>query len=407
MSQLSASTRRSVLLLSCATYSSMAVQRLCDAMLPELSREFNVGLAEAARTISFFAVVYGLCQLFYGPLGDRLGKFRVVTWATLGCSVGCVLAVFALGLDMLVVARMLTALGAAAIIPLSMAWIGDNVPYAQRQETLAKLALGTTLGLTSGQVFGGLFTDTLGWRWAFVLMTLLFGAAGVLLWREGRRMARQHAGAVHTDQAETPRLGFVRQAWAIVTGRWSRVVLIVALIEGATGFGALAIWATHLHAELGLSLSAAGVVVALFGAGGVVYMVTARWLIPRLGEAGLVRSGVSLLGAGAVVVAYSPLAWPAAPACLVAGFGFFMLHNTMQTNATQMAPAARGTAVSLFAAFLFIGQSIGVLLAAALAARLGSAPTIAGAGLILCALGWGFAALLRRRHLPTEPVEPF
>jgi MFS family permease len=219
-------------------------------------------------------------------------------------------------------------------------------------------------------------------------------------------MARQQAVAAHAAQAEAPRLGFVQQAWAIVTGRWSRVVLIVALIEGATGFGALAIWATHLHAELGLSLSAAGVVVALFGLGGVVYMVTARWLIPRLGEAGLVRLGVSLLGAGAVVVAYSPLAWPAAPACLAAGFGFFMLHNTMQTNATQMAPAARGTAVSLFAAFLFIGQSIGVLLAAALAARLGSALTIAGAGLILCALGWGFAALLRRRQLPAELVEP-
>ncbi|MDF3822755.1 hypothetical protein P3G55_22855, partial [Leptospira sp. 96542] len=60
----------------------------------------------------------------------------------------------------------------------------------------------------------------------------------------------------------------------------------------------------------------------------------------------------------------------------------------------------------LFAAFLFIGQSVGVLAAAALAPRLGSALTIAGAGLILCALGWGFAALLRRRHLPAEPVEP-
>lgn len=78
-SALSLSTRRSVLLLSFATFASMAAQRLCDAMLPELSRVFSVTLAEAAQVISVFAVVYGLCQLFYGPLGDRLGKFRIVT----------------------------------------------------------------------------------------------------------------------------------------------------------------------------------------------------------------------------------------------------------------------------------------------------------------------------------------
>jgi predicted MFS family arabinose efflux permease len=46
------------------------------------------------------------------------------------------------------------------------------------------------------------------------------------------------------------------------------------------------------------------------------------------------------------------------------GLGFYMLHNTLQVQATQMAPAARGTAVSLFACSLFFGQSTGVLLMA-------------------------------------------
>ena len=40
-----------------------------------------------------------------------------------------------------------------------------------------------------------------------------------------------------------------------------------------------------------------------------------------------------------------------------AGYGFFMFHNNMQTNATQMAPNARGTGVSMFALALFMGQS--------------------------------------------------
>jgi predicted MFS family arabinose efflux permease len=50
--------------------------------------------------------------------------------------------------------------------------------------------------------------------------------------------------------------------------------------------------------------------------------------------------------------------------CFAAGFGFYMLHNTLQVQATQMAPASRGTAVTLFACLLFFGQSSGVLLMA-------------------------------------------
>ncbi|MEK9953139.1 MAG: MFS transporter [Curvibacter sp.] len=396
---LSPSTRRSVLLLSFATVSSMAVQRLCDAMLPELAREFEVGLAEAAQVISVFAVVYGLCQLFYGPLGDRLGKFRIVIWATLGCSVGSVLAVFADSLDWLVFARMLVALGAAAIIPLSLAWIGDAVAYELRQETLARVGLGTTLGITGGQLLGGLFTDTLGWRWAFAFMTVLFGVVGLLLWRDGQR---QHAEQAQAGPAAAPpaaRPPYLRQALQIITGRWSRIVLVVALIEGAAGFGVLAIWASHLHHELGLSLAVAGAVVALFGLGGMAYMAVARWLIPRLGEHGLARTGVALLGLSSLVIAFTPVWWPSVPASLLAGFGFFMFHNTMQTNATQMAPAARGTAVSLFASFLFMGQSVGVLLAAALVGVLGSTAVIALGSAVLVAIGLYFSLALRRRHL--------
>lgn len=394
-----AATRRSVLLLSFATFASMAVQRLCDAMLPELSREFDVSLAQAAQVVSVFAVVYGLSQLFYGPLGDRLGKFRIVTLATLGCSLGSIAAVFAASLDWLVAARVLTSLGAAAIIPLSLAWIGDAVAYERRQETLARVGLGTTLGIACGQLLGGVFTDTLGWRWAFGFMTLLFGGVGLLLLADLQRQ-RAHPPLRHdaaTDAADGARPGFVRQALRIVTGRWSRIVLGVALVEGAVGFGVMAIWASHLHHALGLSLSVSGAIVALFGLGGMLYMAAARFLIRRLGERGLVRGGVGLLASCAVVIAYSPHWGPTVPASLLAGFGFFMFHNTMQLNATQMAPATRGTAVSLFASSLFLGQSVGVLLAAALVSRLGSAAVIAGGALCLWLTGLVFARALQRR----------
>jgi MFS transporter, YNFM family, putative membrane transport protein len=392
---ISAATRRSILLLSFATFTSMAVQRVCDAMLPELAREFSVSLAQAAQVVSMFAVVYGLAQLFYGPLGDRLGKFRVVSIATLGCSVGSLVAVFAQDLNLLVLARMMVALGAAAIIPLSLAWIGDTVAYEQRQETLARVGLGTTLGITGGQLMGGLFTDTLGWRWAFAFMTLLFGVVGSLMWADWRRQQAAPPQATNTQPVVRP--GFVAQVLIIITGGWSRIVLFVAFVEGAAGFGVMAIWASHLHRELGLSLSASGAIVALFGLGGMLYMAVARHLIPRFGERGLTLLGAVVQILSVLVLGFTPVWWPALPASLLAGFGFFMFHNTMQANATQMAPAARGTAVSLFAAALFMGQSVGVLLAAALVERVGSGAAIAMGGVMMFALGAFFARALRRR----------
>ena len=387
-------TRRSILLLSFATFASMVAQRICDAMLPELSRTFSVSLAQAAQVVSVFSVVYGLSQLIYGPLGDRLGKFGVVTWATLACSVGSVVAVFADSLNMLLLARVMVALGAAAIIPLAMAWIGDEVAYGQRQETLARVGLGTTLGIVGGQLFGGVITDTLGWRWAFGLMTLLFGVVGALLVVDWRR---QSAGRVQQASALEGRPGFVSQALIIITGRWTRIVLLTAFIEGVAGFGVLAIWASHLNQQLGLSLSAAGAIVALFGLGGMLYMLVARQLIRRLGEGGLALAGCGVLGLCALVFGLSPHWALTLPASLIAGFGFFMFHNTMQTNATQMAPNARGTGVSMFALALFMGQSVGVLLAAWLLGYMASGTVIAIGGVSMAVLGALFAQALRRR----------
>ena len=394
---ISPATRRSILLLSLACFASMSAQRICDAMLPELSRVFSVGLAQAAQVVSVFAIAYGAAQLFYGPLGDRLGKFRVITFATLGCSIGSALAVAAGTLDILVLARLLMALGAAALIPLSMAWVGDAVPSDQLQEMLTRTGLGSTLGIVGGQLVGGLLTDALGWRWAFVFMTVLFGAVGALLWLDLRRQRTPATMAEAPAGVAAVRHGFVTQAVMILTGPWSRIILLMALVEGAAGFGVLAIWASHLHRSLGLSLSLAGGIVALFGLGGMLYMAVGRHLIRRFGQQGLVLFGGAIVGVSALVLAYTPHWAPALPASLLAGFGFFMFHNTMQAIATQMAPQARGTAVSLFSSSLFLGQSIGVVLAASLIDRVGTSAMIAAGGAVMALEGVYFAWVLRRR----------
>ena len=73
-----------------------------------------------------------------------------------------------------------------------------------------------------------------------------------------------------------------------------------------------------------------------------------------------------------------------------------MLHNTLQVNATQMAPDQRGSSLALFACALFMGHAVGVSVAGVLAERVGTGPVIAGSGALLLVVGLAFAAALRR-----------
>lgn len=385
-------TARTLPLLLLAALASMAAQRICDAMLPELSREFGVGLAEAAQTVSVFALAYGLAQLGYGPLGDRFGKLRVLVGAALLCAAGSLAAVWAGGLDALLVTRLVVGLGAAGLIPLGLAWVGDHVPYQQRAVALARIGLGITLGILVGQVAGGLFTDGPGWRWGFGAMALLFAGVGLWLAAEVRRQRR--AGVV-VVAATAPAGGLWRLWGEIVTGRWSRVVLAVALVNGFIGFGVPAIWAAHLHQVQGLSLSAAGAVAACYGLGGSAYMLLAGPLSARLDETRLAWTGGALVAGGYALLGLLPGTLVSPLAAALAGFGFFMFHNTLQLNATQMTPHARGTAVSLFACALFVGNAAGAASAAALAPWLGSGVVLAGAGAVFGALGAFFGWAVR------------
>jgi predicted MFS family arabinose efflux permease len=138
----------------------------------------------------------------------------------------------------------------------------------------------------------------------------------------------------------------------------------------------------------------------LFGFGGLLFALGSATLVRRLGEVGLTSVGGVLLGGGLLVVGLTPAWWWAMPACFVAGLGFYMLHNTLQINATQMAPERRGAAVSAFASCFFLGQALGVALVGQLAARIGTGPAIAvGAGGVF-AVAIVFSRLLARRSTP-------
>ncbi|ARU04508.1 MFS transporter [Comamonas serinivorans] len=364
--------------LSFAAFLSGTSLRLTDALLPRLGGEFGMDLAQVARVVTLFAVAYGVAQLLFGPLGDRFGKYRVVAWACVASVLTTLSCALAPGFQTLALGRLLAGATTAAIIPLSMAWIGDNVPYEQRQPVLARFLLGQILGVSAGVWLGGFAADHLSWRTPFVLIAACFALASVLLFWQHRRLRPQAPVASEAQGFVVARMA--REFGQVLAKPWARVVLLAVFLEGACLYGVFAFVATHLHHTFGLSLSTAGSMVMLFGFGGVLYAVASPWLVPRLGEVGLIRVGGVLMAVSLGLVALAPLWWWAMPACFVTGLGFYMMHNTLQINATQMAPERRGAAVSAFASCFFMGQALGVATAGRLVAQWGSAQVmLAGA----------------------------
>lgn len=385
-------TYTTIFLLALAGFFGGAALRICDSLLPRIAQDFDTTPGAAGIVIIAFTVAYGFMQLLFGPLGDRYGKARVICGALFGCVVTSILAALAPTFGVLVFTRVLWGMVAAGIIPMSMAWVGDAVPYDQRQPMLARLLFGMLTGIMAGQVAGGLFADSaLGWRGAFLSLSAGYAVVAALLLVRERGMPRAVA------EPGQPRATFIAQLLSVLRRPWVRVVLAQAAVEGAFLLGGLAFVPAYLHQRFGMSLSAASALVGFYAVGGLVYAATARYIVRRFGERRMVLTGGLMMGAGYFAWWLSPWGLAAAPVALLVGFGTYLYHNTLQTHATQMAPEIRGTAMACFAFCLFMGQAIGVSLAGYAFDHLGGGAFLLSSAVVLPLAGGTFARALRRR----------
>ncbi len=383
------SPARIIPLLSLAAFASAATTRVCDGLLPQIAADFGVTIGAAGSVITAYSATYGLLQIAYGLIGDRIGKMPVILFGVVLSLLTTVACALATTLPSLFVARLCAGAAAAGIIPLSIATIGDTIPYEKRQATIARFITGQIAGVVVGLAFGGLIGEALGWRAAFWLIAALYvvAAAGLL-----ERLRHP---------VSTPLLGEPRSAVAtlraVLTRPWAWRVYLMTFAEAFLCFGAFAYLAAMLRGRFGLGLGAAGLIVSTFGLGGAVYAFAAPRFVQRFGEAGGARVSSAFFGLGLLGLAVAPAAWVAIPAAFSTGLGYYMLHNVLQVNATQMAPDARGAAVALFATSFFLGQGFGVAAAAPVVDRWGTGPVfiVAGSVLPLCALV--FARALERK----------
>ena len=385
---------RALVLLAMAAFSSSINMRVCDPLLPLIAKDLSATVGETSSMVAAFAIGYGLLQLVFGPVGDRFGKFLVAGLCSIATGVATASASQTASLDTLIVARFVAGATAAGLIPLAFAWIGDVVPFAQRQAVLARFLSAQIAGIVLGQAVGGLLGDLFGWRAVFLIVGACHLLAGLAILGE----LRLNPAAQPALASRKMRFGdVVASILDLLRRPWVRVMLLSVGIEGFAYYGAFAYVGADLHHRLGVGFAIVGSVMAAFGIGAIAYSVAARRLLALLGERGLALGGGLLLAAGFLVLAAATSVTIAPVVMVVLGLGYYMLHNTLQSNATQMAPEVRGLGVSMFALSLFLGQSLGVALAGPVVDRLGAPAVYIVAAVILPAIAVWFRSKLAIR----------
>ena len=387
------SQTRAIVLLAVAGFAGQSMVRSADSLLPQIAADFAVTVGAASIVVWVYSLMHGSMQLVIGPIGDRFGKYLIIA---IMCSLSALTVAacgFADSLTTLTLARIGAGATASWVIPLGMAFIGDVVPYEQRQQVLGRYLTGQITGQLFGQAAGGIIGDWLGWRAAFFIHAAIFALAALALFRELKVNPGTRPAVRRGERAR----GFVADYRVVLGNPFARFVVVVAFLEFAFMFGAFAYVGADLHQRFGLSFTMVGLMVCFFGLGGLIYAGTVKQLVRWLGQPGLAVNGGVILGLAYLLLAFAPVWWIAPLAVTLIGLGFYMLHNTLQTNATQMSPEARGTAVGVFSAALYLGQTVGVAAFAFAVDRAGAPSVFVVVAILLPILALWFSSTLRRR----------
>jgi predicted MFS family arabinose efflux permease len=381
--------RVSLGLLGAISFMVIADMRVVDPLLRIIANDFGTTVGNTAAIISAYTIPYGLFQLVYGPLGDRIGKLKVMTVGISIFAIGTALCAFVPNLPLLILLRFLTGMFAAAVIPLSLAYIGDNFPYAERQTAIGRYLSALMLGQILSSSLGGIFGQFISWRDIFLLFGVTSMLAAVVFWQATRHIpyqSRTQTGNIFSS---------LKPYLQLITKPAARLVITAVFIEGFCLFGGFAYIGAFIRDTYQLPYITIGLLLSGFGMGGLLYSISVKWLVQRLGEKGLVRVGGLLAGTCYLSITILPTWILFIPVIILLGLGYNMMHSTLQTQATELSPESRGTAVSLFAFNLFMGQGIGAAVLGRIVDNAGYIPCFIVCSIAVASLAVWFSSQMR------------
>jgi predicted MFS family arabinose efflux permease len=381
-------------IIALATFSAALSARALDPVLPRVAEEFSVSIATAASFAAAFAFTFAIVQPVLGAFADIFGKARLMIVALALLGFANILGAMATSIPLLYVSRILAGIGSGGVFPISLGLTSDLVGAEKRQVAIGRTLAGAMTGNLLGATVSGLIGDLLGWRGVLAFLGVIVVVASIVV-------AIGFRGAALTHPPRTS-LSALKQGYrTIFTNPNARICYSAVFIEGCCVLGLFPFIASFLF-DLGqTSLSIAGIVIAGFAVGGLFYTMTVSRLLPVIGVNGMIIGGAALVGVQLMAVALGPEWRLQLLGLIFMGWGFYMIHGSLQVFASELSAEARATALSLHAFFFFMGQTVGPIAYGFGIQHAGKVPTLLGAGTVMIVLGFVCAKLLRQ----TRPAD--
>lgn len=379
-------------LIAFVVFASSLFMRSTDPVIPQIAFGLNVEPATAALLSTAFSLPYALVQPVLGALADAFSKARlmllcmlILTLATLACG-------FATSFEMLVTARVIAGLAAGGVVPISFALVGDLVPVAERQVAMGRLLFAIMTGNLLGSTCAGIVGDLAGWRGVF-FVTGAFGLLALAAALPGFRGFKEEKRRFDLST-------LVPNYVSILKNPLAKYCFGAVFLEALFMYGVFPHMATLLYSAGETRASIAGIVIAGFGIGGALYGIFVSRLLALLGEQHMMRIGGIVVGFCLLVIA-ARLPWPVEFAnFMLLGLSFYMLHAVIQIYASELSPAARGSAMALHSFFFFVGQAAGPIVYGVGLNTTGIVPVLITGAVVLAATGLVCGYRLRRPAPP-------
>ncbi|MEW2619221.1 MFS transporter [Streptomyces sp. NPDC048106] len=351
-------------------------------MLVVITEEEGMPLSSAVQLVTVYVLLYALGQPMWGLLSDRLGRLRILRLALVGTLLASVASVAAPGLSALLVARAATGFFVGSLFPSMLTVVGDSYTGAARAREISGLQTSTALGTTVATLAAGALAVWADWRVVFALTAV--GAAALLV---RLRLVRLPVGG---GRRRSVRSAFT--AWPLWT-------YALGFLEGAILLGILTYVVPALERD-GVSTQLAGVLGATYGIGiiGGAYLV--RRAVARAGRTVMIGIGCAVLFGAFLLASLSQGVAALTVTSVLIGTSNAFLHSSLQGWATEVAPAARATTVSVFVCSAFLGSAAATGLTAGMT-RHGYGPVFTAtcvATVVLAVLAVGSHAAWSRRR---------
>jgi predicted MFS family arabinose efflux permease len=382
-------------IIALASFAAALSMRALDPVLPHVADELSVTVAIAAGLSSALAFTFAIVQPALGAAADLFGKARLMIVCLVLLGIANILGAITTSYPLLLATRVLAGIGAGGVFPVTLSLTSDLVGPKLRQVALSRVMAGAMTGNLLGSTASGVIGDFFGWRGVLVILGGLAIVASVAV-------AFGFKGAAIIKPTVKADFGKLANGYKVIFRNPNTLIVYSAVfVEGCCILGLFPYISSFLFDRGVTSLSIAGLVIACFAVGGLLYTATVSRMLARLGVNGMMIWGGILIAIQLAATGFGPNWQIQALNLLLMGWGFYMLHGSLQIFSTELSQEARASAMSMHAFCFFMGQSVGPIAYGFGIAHAGQATTLLISAAIVFALGFASAKLLK----PTRPAD--